>query len=272
MKLEFWGVRGTAPVSGRDKNKYGGHTPCASVLTSQGEWLIIDSGTGIIKLGYSLLKRKKDKPLKVHLFLTHFHLDHIIGLPFFVPLYSSRTTLNFYSAYDPGQTERHLSGLTARKYFPVKMKDTPSRKIYEKIPEKGLSLGGVRISACPLHHPQGSVAYKIEENDKRIVFATDTEHGENKMDKRLVSFVRGVDILIYDAMYTPEEYESGKHGWGHSTWLEGTKIALKARVRRLYLSHFNPKHSDDKIDAFISLARQKFPRTFGAQENLRLLS
>lgn len=269
MKLEFWGVRGTAPVSGRDKNKYGGHTLCASVITSQGEWIIIDSGTGIIKLGDSLLRRKKDKPLKLHLFLTHFHLDHIIGLPFFAPLYSPRTTLNFYSAYDPEQTERHLNGLMAGKYFPVKMKDTPSRKIYKKIPEKGLSLGDVRISTCPLHHPQGSVAYKIEENDKRIVFATDTEHGENRLDKKLVSFARGVDILIYDAMFTPKEYESGKRGWGHSTWLEGTRVALKARVRRLYLSHFNLRHSDDKVDAFISLARQKFPRTYGAQENLR---
>lgn len=268
MKLEFWGVRGTTPICGSNRDKYGGNTLCASLLTSKGEWIIVDAGTGIKKLGDHLMNQSRDEPMRLHILLTHFHLDHIIGLPFFAPLYSSEVVLNFYSAIDPEDTERYLSGLMAGRYFPLEYGETSSKKIYNKLPEESFILGGASISHCPLRHPQGCVGFRIQENEKSIVFATDTEQPEEGMDSRLVSFVRGAEILIYDATYTPEEYESGRRGWGHSTWLEGTKIAREAGVRGLYLSHFNPDHSDNKIDAFISQACEKWPQTYGAREEV----
>ena len=135
MELEFFGVRGSMPVSGDDRNKYGGHTLCACLVTSDGEWLVIDAGTGIKMLSDKLANQPQDKELKIHLLLTHFHLDHITGLPFFAPLYSSKATLNFYAATPPEETEKYLSGLMAGRYFPLDFKETPSRKIFKKIPD-----------------------------------------------------------------------------------------------------------------------------------------
>jgi len=154
----------------------------------------------------------------------------------------------------------------AGRYFPLEFKETPSKKIFKRIPENNFQIGGADISSISLNHPQESVSYKIQDEGKTIVFATDTEHPEEGTDQKLVSFVRGADILVYDAMFTPEEYESGRQGWGHSTWLEGTKVAEEAKVRSLYLSHFNPDHSDKQIDEIISMAREKFSQTYGARE------
>lgn len=270
MKLEFWGVRGSMPTSGKDKNKYGGYTSCYYLVTSEGEWIIVDAGTGIKNLGESLLRQCGESLIEIHLLMTHFHLDHIIGLPYFAPLYSPRTILNIYADSSPEETEKYLCGLMGARYFPVEFGETPSKKVYKKIPEKEFNIGGVSISYCPLTHPQTSVSYKLQEKEKKIVFATDTEHSEEGLDLRLASFAREADIFVYDAMFTPEEYQSKRQGWGHSTWLEGTKLANEAGVRKLYLSHFNPDHSDNQIDEFISLAREKFPQTYGATEGLTI--
>jgi len=266
MELEFLGVRGSMPVSGTDRNKYGGHTLCACLMNSEKEWIIIDAGTGLKKLGERLQSQGGGKPLDIHILLTHFHLDHITGLPFFGPLYFPQATLNFYAPVSPEETEKYLGGIMAGRYFPLDLKETPSKKTFTKIPPNKFAIGSVEISHCALRHPQGSVSYRIEENGKAIVYATDTEHPEEGIDRNLVSFARNADILIYDAMFTPEEYESGRKGWGHSTWLEGTKIARAADVHTLYLSHFNPDHSDGQIDEIVSLAQEKFAHTLGARE------
>lgn len=270
MELEFWGVRGTTPVSGKDKNKYGGHTPSASLLTSEGELIVVDAGTGIRKLGDKLIDSRGEEPMNLSLLFTHFHLDHIMGLPFFAPFYSSKTTLTFYAACNPEETEKYLRGLMTGRYFPLEFNDAPSRKMFKKIPDENFRIGGAQISFCPLHHPQDSVAFKIRENEKQVIFATDTEHPEEGIDERLASFAREADILIYDATFTPEEYESGRHGWGHSTWLDGTKLARAAGAGNLYLSHFNPNHSDEQIYNIISLAQEEFPETCGAREGLKV--
>ena len=264
--LVFWGVRGTCPVSGENKNKYGGHTPCSSVETPDGSILIIDAGTGIKELGDRLISNRRDKALDLHIFLTHFHLDHIMGLPFFGPLYSPDVRMAFYCDCLPEETEKHLSGLMGRRYFPVLFEETPAEKIFHQIPKEGIEVGGNLISYCPLNHPQGSVAYKIQGEHETIVIATDTEHPPQGIDKNLADFDAGSDIFVYDATYTPGEYQSGRIGWGHSTWLEGTKLAKEAGVEKLFLSHLNPDHQDAQIDEIVSLARAEFVDTLGAME------
>lgn len=269
MELEFWGVRGTAPVSSRNKLKYGGHTPCAAVTGPAGEMVIIDAGTGIKDLGEKMMESAGAGETHYHVFLTHFHLDHIIGLPFFAPLYSPKAVFTFYSPLSPQETEKCLRGVTGGRYFPVDFRETASRKSFVKIEEKSCSVGKLRISACPLLHPQGSVAFRIEEGEGSVVFATDTEPPEQGMDERLASFIKGATYFIYDAFFSPEEFLR-RQGWGHSTWLEGTKLARRAGVRKLVLSHLNPDHNDRQIDEMVRRARKEFRRTSAARERMRL--
>ena len=269
MEVTFWGVRGTVPVSGMKVNKYGGHTLCASVVSSEKEMIIIDAGTGIRKLGEFLVKKKKKNPLNIHLLLTHFHLDHIMGLPFFSPLYLPDSVITFHAPGSLEETKRYLKGLMAGRYFPLDWNGTESEKIFREIPDECFSVGGIRISHYPLNHPQGALAFSLEKDGRKVVFATDTEHPERGIDDRLAHFAQGANFFIYDATFTPEEYNSSKRGWGHSTWLEGTRLARAANVARLYLSHFNPSHSDSLIDEMISLAQKEFPLTEGAREGLK---
>lgn len=269
--LVFWGVRGTCPVSGENTNKYGGHTPCSSLETPDGSILIIDAGTGIKELGDWLMSDMGKMPPTLHIFLTHFHLDHIMGLPFFEPLYSPDVRLIFYSDLLPEETEKHLSGFMGGKYFPISFKQTQSEKIFHRMPKGGLAVGGSHISCCPLNHPQGSIAYKIQDENNTIVIATDTEHPLFGIDQKLADFAAASDMLIYDATFTPAEYQASRIGWGHSTWLEGTKLAKQAGVKKLFLSHLNPDHQDSQIDDIVSLAREEFPDTYGARERMPTL-
>lgn len=270
MRVEFWGVRGTSPVSGKDKIKYGGHTLCASLELSDNEFVIIDAGTGIRRLGEKLEEERRGGPLHLHMFLTHFHLDHIMGIPSFRPLYSSEANLTFYAPAPPEETKKYLSIIMGGRFFPMDFEETSSKKTFKEAPTKDFSLGELQISSCPLRHPQGSIAYKIEADRGSIVFATDTEHPEKGVDKRLLAFAQGAEAFIYDAMFTPEEYEAGRRGWGHSTWLAGTQVGGEAGVQTLYLSHYNPSHSDSQIDEILSLARIEFPRTKAAREGMNV--
>ncbi len=258
-----WGSRGTAPVSDPKKNKYSGNTMCSSLHIPQKERIVIDAGTGIIEMGRQLENEEKDKPCDIHLFFTHFHLDHIMGLPFFPLLYSADTTITFYSPLPHKETRKYLSGLMAEKYFPLDFQDTLSKKIIRKIPADTFSIGSVEIDSFPLNHPQGCLAYRFKFEGKTLVFSTDTEHPEKGVDKELAAFSRKADILVYDATFTPEDYLDRK-GWGHSTWLAGTELAAEAGVKSLFLSHFNPNYDDQKIDGIILSAREKFTQTFAA--------
>jgi phosphoribosyl 1,2-cyclic phosphodiesterase len=269
LNVEFWGVRGTFPASGPGVNKYGGHTLCSRVKTSDNEIIVIDAGTGIKKLGDVLLRENRGKeksPLVLHLLLTHFHLDHIMGLPGFAPLYSPHVNLTIYADCPPEEAERFLKGLMGGRYFPVAFEETRSKKIFRQIPAGEFEIGQTCISSCPLHHPQGSVAYRFRAGNQSIVLATDTEHPEHGVDERLAAFSLKADVFVYDATFSIQEYQAGKKGWGHSTWLAGTALAAKANVKNLCLSHFNPDHSDRQIDEIISSARREFPSTYGAKE------
>lgn len=265
MELKFWGVRGTAPVSGGYTARYGGHTPCAAARSSAGDLLVIDAGTGIKRLGERLMAECGRAALEVNILLTHFHLDHIIGLPFFAPLYSPQAVITFYSPVVPQETEKYLGGLQMGRYFPVAFRETASRKKILKADEAGFKVGKFKVLHCPLNHPQGSYAYRVEENGMSVVFATDTEPPERGLDDRLAAFLRGATYFICDATFTPAEYRV-RQGWGHSTWLDGVKLARAAGVKNLVLSHFNPDHDDAQISGMVRLARKQFRRTFAARE------
>ncbi len=265
MEFEFWGVRGTSPVSPPEKTSYGGHTPCAALKGIHGDRIVIDAGTGMIRLGRKE-SRSPEKHACYHILITHFHLDHVMGLPFFSPLYDGDVALKFYAAAPEAETEKYLSGLMAGRYFPLDWDATPARKSYTDITDKEFSIGRVSVSSCPLNHPQESVAYRFKRDGRILITATDTEHPESGCDGRLADFCRRADVLVYDASFTPEEYAASRRGWGHSTWEAGAALALEAGVGKLILSHFNPEYSDAVIEAMIRRARERFAPTEGAHE------
>jgi len=270
MEYTFLGVRGSTPSSGRNYNKYGGHTSCALVNLAEKEKIVVDTGTGIIEWGQKLMKNQGGRSLQLSIFFTHFHLDHLMGLLFFSPLYSPSTRITFYSSLSPKSLEKCLGSLMGGRFFPVKFMDTPSKKIFRKIPPGKFRIGGIQISHCPLNHPQGALAFKFQDKHKSVVLATDTEHPKNGIDEELAAFSHGANYLIYDAMLTPSEYKAGKYGWGHSTWEEGIKVAESAQVGHLVLSHFNPIHTDSKIDQILFQSKKKLPNTLAAKEKMKI--
>jgi phosphoribosyl 1,2-cyclic phosphodiesterase len=268
MKLEFHGVRGTFPSPGPERARIGGHTTSSSVRTGPGGYIVIDAGTGLRGLGERIMAEEGDGEIRIDLLLTHFHLDHIWGFPFFAPLYSPRTSLVVHAPGDPDKARRALAGLMSGPYFPVRLDGTAARTEFREF--KPGMIDRLRVSSCPLTHPQGSVAYRLEAEGWSLVHATDTEHPASGLDGRLASLADGVTWLIYDATYTPEEYDAGKKGWGHSTWLAGAGLAASARARTLVLSHFNPDHTDADVERMLRAARERFPRTIAAAQGLQL--
>ncbi|MBN1939754.1 MAG: MBL fold metallo-hydrolase, partial [Candidatus Aminicenantes bacterium] len=159
MRIEIFGARGTRPAARRRGSVYGGHTPCALVRAGSGETIIVDAGTGLHRLEESL-PSGPNAPAELHLLLTHFHFDHLQGLPFFQALYRRRGRVVFYSAEPPAVLRGRLSGFMTGPYFPVEFSETTARKAYRRIGPKPVDIGSVRVKSCPLNHPQGSVAYR----------------------------------------------------------------------------------------------------------------
>jgi len=269
MDLTFWGVRGTCPIDRPDAARIGGDTPCASVVTARGEWIVIDAGTGIYELGRRLAAARP-RPKRLSLFFTHFHLDHVQGLPFFEPLRDPGLEIDFYSAAEPRDLEARLGRLMGPPFFPVKFGATASKKRFRRVDGRAVRVGGAAVAACPLNHPQGCVAFRIEDRGAAIVLATDTEPPAEGVDGWLAEFARGADVLVCDATFTPREYAAGRQGWGHGTWRDGARLADAAGVKRLLLSHFSGWHSDRIVRDLERRARAIFPAAAAARQGMRL--
>jgi ribonuclease BN (tRNA processing enzyme) len=178
--------------------------------------------------------------------------------------------IDIYSWREPEEAREIVGRLSSEPLFPAPFATTPAKRSFHKIGEGGVDIGGVHVTFCPLNHPQGAAAYRFEERGKSIVFATDTEHPPEGLDKRLEEFARHASVFIYDAMYLPEEYEAGRQGWGHSTWLHGARLAKAACAGSLYLSHFNPDHGDRVIRRMRKSARAEFGPSQAAREGLKI--
>jgi phosphoribosyl 1,2-cyclic phosphodiesterase len=265
MRLRFWGVRGSIPTPLIENLEFGGNTACVEIRLPSGEVFVFDGGTGIRELGLLLSREFSRQPLSVNLFLTHFHWDHIQGIPFFAPLYGERNLVVFHGHGALGHPEKMLFGQMQAPYFPVGLDRAPAGKEFVEMTSQELKFGQVTVRAFPLNHPQGALGYRVERNGASIVYASDLEHGDPKLDRVLRENAEGADILIYDAQYTPEEY--GDHrGWGHSTWREAVRVASDASVGQLILFHHDPAHDSAAMRSILAEARKIFPATIAARE------
>ena len=263
--LTFWGVRGSVPTPKRDNLGYGGNTSCLEIRSADEEIAIFDAGTGIRDLGQALLRESQGKGLKLHIFLTHYHWDHIQGLPLFTPLFQAENEIVFYASERLGSIRQRLSGQMSAPYFPVKFDEVPSRTSFVEMDAEGVAVGSLRVSCFPMNHPQGAGGFRIESPAGAIVYASDLEPGDGQLDRVVRQAADGADTLIYDAQYTPEEYLTHQ-GWGHSHWREAAAVANDARVKELILFHHDPSHNDDMLAKLETQTRALFEHTTSARE------
>jgi phosphoribosyl 1,2-cyclic phosphodiesterase len=264
MQLRFWGVRGSAATPGPATLAFGGNTSCVE-LQAGGEVVVFDGGTGIRELGLDLLKRATGGTLRIHLFLTHFHWDHIQGIPFFAPLYDPRNHVTIYSTSYTAPLKAALNGLMAGPYFPVPFDSLSARVDLVDLGGSSREIGAVTIHAFEANHPQGACGYRMAAGSSSAVYSPDREHGDARLDRLMVEECRGAGTLVIDSQYTPEEYDSHR-GWGHSTWAESARVAREAGVKRLVLFHHDPSHEDAMLEKIQEDARRVFPETWVARE------
>ena len=270
MHIKFWGVRGSTPTPQPENMRYGGNTSCVEVRLN-GQIYIFDCGTGFRNLGKSLLREFPETPINAHIFISHFHWDHIQGIPFFTPLYNNRdSNFFFHSANHDQSLQRAIEGQMAYPYFPVDMGEMAARRGFYGIGEGETSFEGCKVKSMWLNHPQGCLGFRMETSDGDLVYATDNEPGDQVFDKSVRKLAEDADILIYDSQYLPDEYQARRRGWGHSHWREAVSVAMDSGARELILFHHDPDHTDDCIDSAVEQARNYFPSVQAASEGMEL--
>jgi phosphoribosyl 1,2-cyclic phosphodiesterase len=282
MKIKFWGVRGSIPSPGPEFVKYGGNTLCVELcLEDLDRLIIIDAGSGIRLLGNELMRRKVSaEPLRVDIFLTHTHLDHILGFPFFAPIFQNSTRLNIYGPVtgEDESLEAVLGGQLSYRYFPIRQAELAAAIDYISLKEGHFDLGdGIQLTTKYLNHPLLCLGFRFEYKGKICCTAYDTEPFQNLFvtdpqdpsfdaimahegaaaardeNLRLEEFLAGADLLIHDAQFTQQEYDASRRGWGHSPLEYAIQTALRSQVNRLSLFHHDPLRTDAQLDALAEM-------------------
>ena len=272
VKVKFYGTRGSIPVCAPEFQEFGGNTTCVLVEGPERTG-ILDAGTGIRDLGKDLVKDVHvgtDRPCL--LVFSHFHWDHIQGLPFFAPAYDSRRSFTVVAI----GRERYGKDIKSifemqmqHEYFPVTLDGMGARIEFLKSEEDCLTLGQASIQAVKHRHPGDAYSYRIEAADgKVLVFFTDIEHGD-KIDERIVDLARGADLLIHEGQYTPEELPRFK-GWGHSSWEQAVEVGQRAGVKRLVITHHDPDHNDEFLRQVEKQCQERFPNSVLAREKMEI--
>ena len=282
MKVRFWGVRGSIPVPGRSTNRYGGNTSCVEVRPNGQSPIIIDAGTGIRRLGKSLMEEQfRDGKGKAAILISHTHWDHVQGLPFFSPLYRAGNEVQIFAR----QRDLHLEAVFSQQhnapYFPVPLSAMQAdMRFHELIEGAQFDIGNAKVTSARLNHPWIAIAYRIDVDHASVVYCADTAPFTDlllgrefvqspdlgtlpppimeelkEMRRGIVALCKDADLLIYDTQFTPAEYKSRPH-WGHSRPDDAIEIAREAKVKQLCLFHHAPLRSDDENDAILAQYRQ----------------
>jgi len=257
MIIKCWGSRGSIPVSGEEYIKYGGDTTCIEIRTKSDDIIIVDAGTGIRRLGSRLIDENR---YSYNLIFTHSHWDHLMGFPFFKPLYEKQAEFMMYRCpFHSKFVETILSRIMTPPSFPVRYSEISAKMEYVEAFTSAFEIGSVTITPIPISHPDKGSGYKFTEDGKSFVFLTDNElgfiHPGGLSYKDYMEFSEGVDLLIHDAEYLPEEYPS-KIEWGHSVFTETLDLAIEAGVKKFGLFHLNQERTDQQVDEMVESCRR----------------
>jgi phosphoribosyl 1,2-cyclic phosphodiesterase len=276
MKVRFWGVRGSIPTPGSETVQYGGNTTCIEVRPEDGRIIIIGAGSGIRSLGNQLVRQEMKKgPLNVNLFISHTHWDHIMGFPFFTPIFIPGNKIKVHGPVNIGDEslEKIFALQMSYNYFPLRADELAADISYQLLREGSFQLfEDVKVTTKILNHPIIDLGYKIEADGAVLVTLYDHEPFRNLFDgnpddedfdevakiegekaakennERIMQFMKGADLLIHDAQYTRSEYLASKVGWGHSPMEHALLSSYRAGVKRLALFHHEPTRSDGEFD------------------------
>jgi len=265
MDVTVWGSRGSVPSFSRDKVQFGTNTSSVEVRLPGGECVLLDAGTGIVGVGHQMACAGMAGVDTVHLLLTHFHWDHIQGLPFFKPIYKRGMKL---AIYGPPGVENVLSGQLIPPFCPIP-KEALAASIEFVTVKDSVRIGEAVVTAFPTNHPQGCTGYVVEAGGRKICYATDLEPDGAALDEVLLKAAKGSNLLIQDSTDSLEEAPSRK-GWGHSTWRDCVHTARSSGSARLVLFHHDAFENDDDIRRKEALAQQEFPDCLCAFDGLKL--
>ncbi len=274
--LTVWGAGGSAPTGDPRRCGFGGDTVCFELrrLDTDDPPLVIDLGSAATNLGADLARRAKAEggPIRAEVLIGHLHLDHVIGLPFFGPIYMPGSCIGLRCAIlpDPEELADRLARFAAPPFFPVEPMAMDTVRCAEFDGSKPFELAGFTITSTPLNHPGGCGGFRIDGPDGSVCVIGDHEHGDPDADARVAKLAEGASLMLYDGAFDDAEYDRYR-GWGHSTWQAGLDLAAAASVGRTLIYHHQPEHSDDTLAAIDARVRARSGRAALARQNMRVL-
>ncbi|MSP58964.1 MAG: MBL fold metallo-hydrolase [Myxococcales bacterium] len=278
MRVTFHGVRGSVATPGPATIRYGGNTVCVEVRTVDGSLIVLDLGTGVRELGKQLIRAPLPDP--IHIFVTHAHWDHIIGAPFFAPLWRRDAHVVLHALSQRAHQRLSKNVLFDGEHFPVRAQDIPAH--VERPPFVGSSvrIGSATVKQIQLNHPGGADGFRIDDADgSSVCYLTDNELAPpgpcTTSSDDLARFAASAGLIIHDSQYLPTDMPH-KHGWGHSLVADVLALGQKAEARALALHHHDPDRDDDALDRIAAdsaaWAREHAPgmKTLAAAEGTTL--
>ena len=267
MRVRFRGVRGSVPWSVPEGIIHGCNTPCIEIVDEKtGAILVLDAGSGIVGVAPS---RLSSQPRPVALLLTHYHWDHMLGLPFFATLYQPGWPFSIHTPTLASHDPSWLDTIFKSPFFPVPYEHLPNKPRVRMVQPGRVGVEGFDIAALPLNHPGGALAYRVKGAGGDLVYATDHEFGNPAVDEPLAAFAAGASAVVLDAHFTPEELAQHR-GWGHSDWRQCAEFAAATGAGRLFLFHHKPGRSDVALEQIRGEARKIFAATDTASEETEL--
>lgn len=243
MRATIWGCRGSLATPGPSTVRYGGNTSSVEVRTAGGDLIVLDAGTGIRGLGWSLAD---DPPARIHLLLTHLHLDHVEGLGFFAPIFEEGCELTIWGPRQAdGSLRDRIVAYLSPPLFPLPFEKLPSRIEVREIWDDTWEVAGARVRAAPVCHPGATVGYRLEENGSALAYVPDNEPGLRRESG--LELAAGATVLLHDAQYTTDEY-STRIGWGHTDLSHFGDLVRAAGAGRTLMFHHDPAHADPMLE------------------------